>query len=410
MRYILLSVLLGTLLHLTSTAQCELGRFVNPIFEVQRDTALLFGSALQGPDDALEEMDLYLDLYQPEGDTMSQRPMIILAFGGSFIVGNRDDYYMIDLCNHFASLGYVTASIDYRVTGELLSTPSEETAYRAVAKGTHDMRAAVRYFHKEAQNLNIDPTQIYVGGVSAGAFAAVHAAYLDKESEVPEVLEEYFANWGGLAGNSGNEGYSMDVAGVINLSGAIGLPEWIEEGDLPIVSMHGTADDVVPYGHGLITLFDINAQVYGSSIIHERAEEVGIHHDFYTWEGEGHTPFVNVPPLFVNEDAPIHFQTVIDFVGTFMADLVCNQSNVSNQNLAPQALIYPNPTQGAILIDIPTTEALSYSITDLTGAIVQQGVCELRQIDLDPDHSPGMYLLTIYGIEQSYGTSRIVLH
>ena len=51
-----------------------------------------------------------VDIYQPTGDTMAARPLIILAHGGSFVGGTRNDDVTVDsLCVHFAKRGYVTA-------------------------------------------------------------------------------------------------------------------------------------------------------------------------------------------------------------------------------------------------------------------------------------------------------------
>ncbi len=393
------------------SAQCESGRYVDSLFTVQVTPEIKFGQNMQLDNETgeLAPMDLYLDLYMPENDPLAERPLMILAFGGSFIVGNRDDYYMVNLCRHFATLGYVTASIDYRVTAELLSTPSDTVAFQAVTKGTHDMRAAVRYFHKEAGNLGIDPEQIYVGGVSAGAFAAIHSAYLDEESEVPSLLEPYMEEWGGLEGNSGNPDYPSTVAGVINLSGAIGDPAWMEEGDVPIVSMHGTADDVVPYGQGLITLFDINAEVYGSSVIQERATEVGIISDFYTWEGEGHTPFVNVPPLFINEDHLEHYATTIAFVGEFMKELVCTEAVAAEEIEQLNLQVYPNPTTGQVFVDYSGDMDLVASVSDLSGKLLYRIPVLNKKVDLPGALTAGIYLLELSNEEGQLRLEKLVV-
>ncbi len=41
---------------------------------------------------------LYMDVYQPVGDTAQQRPLIILAHGGSFMHGNRKSDCIPALC------------------------------------------------------------------------------------------------------------------------------------------------------------------------------------------------------------------------------------------------------------------------------------------------------------------------
>ena len=72
-------------------------------------------------------------------------------------------------------------------------------------------------------------------------------AYLDNYEEVPSFLLDDYDEVGGIEGLSGNSGYSSEFYGIVNLCGAVGDQEWIIEGDIPVVSMHGDQDDVVPY-------------------------------------------------------------------------------------------------------------------------------------------------------------------
>ena len=61
-------------------------------------------------------LNLYMDLYMPPvGDTVDMRPAIIFMHGGAFLSGSRHDEVMVALCDSFAHLGYVAASIDYRL-------------------------------------------------------------------------------------------------------------------------------------------------------------------------------------------------------------------------------------------------------------------------------------------------------
>ena len=53
-----------------------------------------------------------MDIYQPAGDTVKRRLLIIFAHQGGFLVGSRTDDYMVNICTRMARLGYVTASIE----------------------------------------------------------------------------------------------------------------------------------------------------------------------------------------------------------------------------------------------------------------------------------------------------------
>ena len=174
----------------------------------------------------------------------------------------------------------------------------ETSLQESVLRGVHDAKAAVRYFrktHAEQGNVwGIDPDRIVLGGSSAGAFIALHAAYIDELSEVPDIIDLTQPGLGGgLEGMSGNEGYSSDVLSIVNISGAIGEADWIDAGDVPVVSTHGTADGTVPFGTSTISLFGINViEVDGSWPVHIRAAEVGLDHRLVTFEGAGHVPHV----------------------------------------------------------------------------------------------------------------------
>ncbi len=401
-------------------AQCDSIRYVAPIFGVDTLPDIQFGEALQ-PTVADPEATqvLSLDLYQPTDDEMEERPLIVLAFGGAFILGSRKDDYMVDLCGYYTERGYVCAAIDYRLTPEILTVPGDSSTYAAVAKGTHDMRAAVRYFHKEAATYRIDTNKIYVGGASAGAIAAIHTAYLDKEEEIPDILVDFMNDYGGLEGQSGNEGYSSAVAGVISMSGAIGDTAWIAPNDIPIVSLHGTGDTIVPYGHDLITLFSINVLIHGSGSIHEHCENIGLTHALHTHPGAGHTPFVNVN-LFPNPNAPAYYDTTVAFIQDFMYNQLCNDTpptsieTLKEETLRGQLLTYPNPAQTQLQVQLPETyalhrhnQSLTYQIwsidgqLQLAGTITQQANFNIEVATL----SAGIYLLEVKGI----GVQKVVI-
>jgi acetyl esterase/lipase len=127
--------------------------------------------------------DLKMDVYQPFGDTMTQKPVIILAHGGGFIQGNKAE--MANYCLRFAKMGYVTVAIQYRLGYTSISTVG---LVEMVIRATQDMKNAVRYLRKTASDINpysIHPDFIFAGGFSAGAITALHLAYMDQLEEIP---------------------------------------------------------------------------------------------------------------------------------------------------------------------------------------------------------------------------------
>jgi len=314
--------IISTLLFITtlySQSDCDGVRYTDEIFtEVNVTSNVLYGGNynpnIWGQN---EWQNLYLDIYQPVGDDIEDRPLVFFLFGGSFIAGSKTAGDIVELCTRYAKMGYVAAAIDYRLTQDLIWFPNPETAYRATAKGMHDLKGAIRYFRMNDETANdyrIDSDRIYAGGVSAGGIVAVNAAFLDEESEIPESIVDYVAENGGLEGLSGNEGYDSHFHGVINLCGAVGDYNWIIAGDIPIVNIHGTDDTVVPYGDGLITLFGLNMQVYGSFVINETMINLGNSSDLYTFEGYDHNPF---------NSSEANMNITVEFTRDFMVEVVC---------------------------------------------------------------------------------------
>ena len=76
-----------------------------------------------------------MDIYEPEGDTMEDRPVIIFAHSGAFFTGSKEAQDMVELCKESARRGYVAISMEYRLGLNILSSYSGE---RAVYRGVQD--------------------------------------------------------------------------------------------------------------------------------------------------------------------------------------------------------------------------------------------------------------------------------
>ena len=257
--------------------------------------------------------NLFMDIFQPVGDTLSQRPLMIICFGGGFITGSKDHWSIRLLAQQLAKRGFVTATIDYRLGMNLFDA---DLSNRAVYRGIQDGRSAVRFFRADAAGDNeykIDPNQIFIGGHSAGAFIATHNAYLDKETERPlstyvwtQETTDDCVDLGCLDCAGDNQGFSGHANAIFSLSGALGFTDFIESASDPrMVMFHSEDDGTVPYTNGQpfsdllwAVVGDDLPDVYGSSDMADQADAVGLPYEFYSYTNRGHGVHENDPDLY----------------------------------------------------------------------------------------------------------------
>jgi poly(3-hydroxybutyrate) depolymerase len=201
-------------------------RYRDVIFnDVSVTPDLQYGSA---PDLNNQPVALKLDLYQPVGDTVAQRPAVVEVHGGSFTGGDKSSEAPI--LDPLVQRGYVGVAINYRLLG--CSGPDLITACTPAAiAGTNDAQAAVRWLRANATTYRIDPNRIAVEGVSAGAVIATAVA----------------ASTDDQVGNSGNPGYSSKVQAFVSISGGLPGGMLIGPGDPAGMLFSGTLDTTAPY-------------------------------------------------------------------------------------------------------------------------------------------------------------------
>ena len=289
--YRLLQIVLRTVMPLVSIVSVVAGdeasgqtRYLDEIFpSVSIDRGIPYGRAVAGPGDTIT---LLLDLRKPAGDTVTRRPLMLLAHGGGFSSGSRTDPQLDSLGDRFARRGWLVASIDYRL---LPVVDDELTALLGAIQGVQDMRSALRFFHRYAARYGVDTTRIVAGGFSAGAIMALHAAFIDSTEEPLVADPALLKALGGLDGESGNAGYSSQVAAVVNYWGGIVDTALITPGDIPVVSIHGTRDPTIPYEYLERSPWDtVGSLLYGSAPITRTARRVGLPTDLLPFEGYAH--------------------------------------------------------------------------------------------------------------------------
>jgi len=245
--------------------------------------------------------DLLMDVYEPDGDTAKNRPVIILGHAGSFLSlyqwGTKEQNSVVELCNRFAKLGYVAVSISYRIgwaAGDNSKEVREKTIINAVYLSMQDFKTGVRYFKKDASTTNtwkIDPCKIFVGGTNSGGYSSMAVANLNKQSEligfkfldsngnpyINQALTGDFDGFGGSQNLNNHVGYTSNPRAVLALGAATGDSSWVEPGELPTIALAGVDETTTPYNTAVV-ITGSGAQIIvvsGSGDFMPRVERLG---------------------------------------------------------------------------------------------------------------------------------------
>jgi acetyl esterase/lipase len=140
------------------------------------------------------QRQLRLDVYRPPVQ-QGVAPGIVAVRGGAWQQGDKEFFSYI--AGQLAMEGFVTASIEYRTSGEA-----------KFPAAVHDVKAAVRWMRAHAAEYGVDPHAIGAIGGSAGAHLVAMLA-----TSTPGTLE----------GEGGNAATSSEVQAVVAMGGAYNL-------------------------------------------------------------------------------------------------------------------------------------------------------------------------------------------
>lgn len=249
------------------------------------------------------DLDLKMDLYYPDSDPETKRPLVLLIHGGGFIAGDKADKLQVALAHDLARKGFVVASINYRM-GFVFLPGAYTNLERAMYRSVQDARAALRFLSTRSTAFRIDPEQVFVGGNSAGGFISLMTAFLEQNEVWPSArgnLIKLQTDLGCLDCSANNETGTYTIKGIINLWGALPEIEMLDPYEkISLLLIHCNEDAVVPYDFNypfanvsqrLSSFF--TQKVNGSLPISRRASLFGIPAKLYTLTGEGHEPHIN---------------------------------------------------------------------------------------------------------------------
>ncbi len=245
------------------------------------------------PSTPIITVKLRCDIYQPEGDTATKRPLIILASTGSYLpaiinqqtTGSKDDSSIVELANRLTKRGYVVMAVNYRLGWNPKTTIQAQAAeqlIKATYRAIQDVRNAIRFMRVNAETYKIDTSKIVVGGQGTGGYVALGLAAVDKRSEIeakvkfqrgdftPMVSVDTLGDWNGLGGwgylnYSGDSAVSGNAHMVFNFGGAMGDSSWMDASTLPIVGMHCPTDFFAPFKTGNVIVPTTGVTVINSA-------------------------------------------------------------------------------------------------------------------------------------------------
>lgn len=257
---------------------------------------------------------LFLDLYTPNGDTVTNRPVMIVASGGGFLEQDRESVEPI--AQAFARRGYVAATIDYRVLGR--QPDSAVDLAIAGVEATHDMFAAVRFFRADAESANslgVRSDAIFVSGESAGGVMAAIAATIDPSDTIVSAdLGDYLGANGGPFGEVGGDlSTSSVINGAMPLSGAILELGWVDANSAVLLAAHEEFDPIVPCGTATEGSSNTGLVISGACAITEAYQTQGARSALFLVRGSnGHVEFTEEQRRAIYSDAArLFFDEVI---------------------------------------------------------------------------------------------------
>lgn len=198
------------------------------------------------------QMETYcLDIISSPEKANAPRPVIIFVHGGGFLnKHNKRQAYISTFSRTLTKAGYVVISPDYPLFNSVEDRTAAGGLKAAADRAAVAVHAAYAYVQQHAEELNLDASRVAIMGGSAG----------------------------GMTGFAAVANYEDDYRLFVNCWGSPPEPPSLA-GFPPVLSIHGTADQLVDYELELP--------------IQKQLEEFGIRHELITLVGAPHTPISN---------------------------------------------------------------------------------------------------------------------
>ncbi len=407
----------------------QTGRYAEPVFSKAMVTRGIPFSFVEKDNDNGWET-LYFDFYEPPGDTIQARPLVITVFGGAFVAGSRDFSDMEEYCTRLAKLGYTAASIDYRLMS--VFSASAKNIIREIYMASQDVSAAVRFFKAHCDEYRIDTNNIFLLGNSAGSIAILHELFMSEEERPAETWQPPALNEQYSSEYCDYYKYSSDVAGAVAQWGGVLDLDFIDSADcVPLCLIHGTADETVPYDSGYCyssSFSSIMPYMYGSLPISERLLSIGCDsYEFHPIQNEEHAFYLSSFYQLIGAKFDVCYNIVHDFllnnldfswqeeVGQNNTDSIQGDEDFINTcyDTPFDFEVFPNPAKWKINVKCNSSNIQSFDIQlfNLCGSLLETVKYVSGEVQIDiSDYAAGIYFLKFLKNGKIVGMRKIVMN
>lgn len=242
------------------------------------------------------------DFYEPAADSCTARPLIIWLHGGGFKFGKKTSGGLPLWSKTFALRGYVCAALNYRLSKKHPLKHFEDLV-EGCADAVDDLHSAIQFFKQHSSQYRIDTNRIIVGGNSAGGMIALQAVY-GSRPDMARLIRRGDSTTAAVYN-------PQHIAAVINYWGALFNAHWLRHARVPIVSVHGSQDGIVPYD-------DNKPPLLGSLAIHRLADSLQIPNRLKIFKGYAHELQKHFNPFFAGHGAKERWLTAGQFTAVFL--------------------------------------------------------------------------------------------
>lgn len=235
--------------------------------------------------------ELKLDVYLPDDRGAQPRPVVLRFHGGGWVAGSRESSALSVL--PWMQMGFTVVNVSYRLGNTALAPAAVE-----------DTLCALQWVGLNAKKYNFDLAKVVTTGNSAGGHLALATAMIPADSPFTHQCAANEPRWSGPYRNPAPKVAAVvnwfgitDVADMLQgpnqrsyavawfgslpgrqeLARALSPLSYVRAGGPPVFTVHGDADPLVPYAHGVR--------------LKAALDKAGVKNVLYTVKGGGHGGF-----------------------------------------------------------------------------------------------------------------------